>query len=160
LRKTVRCLIHLINFLKVRDPGRRHIITVFVVGTSRFWLSIWFQLARRCSFFLFFRRYCRIYIRKFITSSSTYLSHFNFIHNYYSTNCSTIILIHNLGVCTIGQKWPQYQGLSPTPPIKKYICTLMYSSFIFQGKMVKKRTLSKISNLSNLKKSYKDLHLY
>jgi hypothetical protein len=36
LRKTVRCLIHLINFLKVRDPGRRHIITVFVVGTSRF----------------------------------------------------------------------------------------------------------------------------
>jgi hypothetical protein len=33
-------------------------------------------------------------------------------------------LLHNhphlsSGVCTIGQKWPQYRGLRPTPPIIK-----------------------------------------
>jgi hypothetical protein len=39
-------------------------------------------------------------------------------------------LLHNhphlsSGACTTGQKWPQYQGLSPTPPIiiiKKKLC--------------------------------------
>jgi hypothetical protein len=30
-------------------------------------------------------------------------------------------------VCTIGQKWPQYQGFSPTPPIIKIIIIISLS---------------------------------
>jgi hypothetical protein len=45
---------------------------------------------------------------------------------YFGFSCQSSFhqLLHNhphlsSGACTIGQEWPQYQGLSPTPPIKR-----------------------------------------
>jgi hypothetical protein len=55
--------------------------------------------------------------------------------------CSFHQLLHNhphlsSGVCTIGQKWPQYERLGPTPPIKKIISKIWLSESILRSEQL------------------------